>query len=161
MTLEERVAALEAKTQDIARGSFHDDATGVDIPYLALSCRLGIFTTYWSRQPIGQGAALSIGTNSDRFALYAEIDEQTCPDHPSVAVYASVVPASRFNQPHIALQGMAGNAPDRNGLSQNYGLALTLGDRSLFLQREGLRLVGDFAVFFMGKVGSVIKQLWP
>ncbi len=161
MTIEERLVALEAKTQDMERHTFHDEAKGVDIPYVTFACRMGVFTNFWCRQPIGQGAAFSVGTNSDRFAGYFEIDEQVCPDHPSVAVYASVVPESRFNQPHIAFHGVAGNAPDKNGVSQNHGLFLEHGDRMMALQREGLQLFATVPYFVIGKAGGPIRALWP
>src|SRR5882672_12840671 len=92
MTIEDRLAALEEKTQDIRRYTHRCTVTGKDIPCIEIIGRVGIFTNFWMKKDIGQGAALSIGTNNDRFALYAEIDEASCPDHPSVAGYFSVVP---------------------------------------------------------------------
>ena len=148
MTLEERVAALEAKTQDITRTVY------AGVPGLQINARLGVFTNFWLNQPIGQGAAVSIGTNIDRYALYAEIDEESCPDHPSVAVFGSVVPASTTGQPHIAIQGQAGNAPT------NYAAYLTMGDKTYGIRPEGFELIGPFSDVEIGTLDSH-KSLWP
>src|SRR5438477_9221347 len=106
LTLEERVAALEALTQDLTR-HMNDDGT---VPYLQVNARIGVMTNFWARKPLGQGAALSVGTNIDRFGVYAEIDPgddgyAACPDFPSTAVYASVVAPHRAGerQPNIAI----------------------------------------------------------
>ena len=154
MTVEERITALEALTQDIHRNTFTDPATGTPIPGLQINARVGVFTNFWMNQPIGQGAALSIGTAIDRYAVYAEIDGISCPDHPSVAVFASNV-APNAGQDNHAIEGVVGNG------RANYGLALTLPQRTIRWRTEGLELLGDYAEFFVGKVGGVIRQLWP
>ncbi len=118
MILEERVAQLEAtiaKYEALFSFGRSDDGR---VPYVMTQGRFGVMTSYWSRKPVGQGAGLSVGSNVDRFALYAEIDPgddgfAACPDHPSTAVYAAVVAPHRSGeaQPNIALEAHAANAP--------------------------------------------------
>lgn len=157
MTIEERLDALEARvaaaeriTSMFTRG-ISDDGR---IPWLMLDGRLGIFTTYWMKKPWGQGAALSVGCGADRFAGYFEVDEDSCPDNPSVGVFASVVGESKFNQPHIAFLGAAANA------KENHGLHISMQDKEVIFREEGTELKG-YAQYFLGKVGGFIKTLWP
>lgn len=155
MTIEERLSALEAKTQDIHRDVWVDTVTGLSIPYIQLNARLGIFTNFWSRKNVGQGAGLSVGTNIDRFAGYFEIDEQTCPDHPSVGVFGSVVPSATYPQPFIGVQGASGNST-----VANYGILVSMGSKVAAIREEGLELIGSWFTFVIGKIGGVIKQIW-
>lgn len=140
-TIEERLDAIERITALIVRGD-SDDGT---VPYLKVNARLGMMTDFWCRKPIGQGAALSIGTAIDRFGLYAEIDAgadgfAACPDHPSTAIYAAVVVPHRPGeaQPNIAVEAHAANSP--------YGNLPYYGDyqyapQSPVIPTEGVRLV--------------------
>lgn len=107
ISLEDRVKALEEKTQDITRGVSSDGR----VPYLQVNARVGVFTNYWSKMPVGQGAALSVGTNIDRFAGYFEVDEVSTPDHPTTALFASVVAPNYNGQPNVAIEAHAKNAP--------------------------------------------------
>ena len=184
--LEARVAALEAKTQDITRGMSDDGK----IPYLQINASVGLFTKFWSEKPLGQGAALSIGTNVHRFGLYSEIDagpdgNAVCPDHPSTAIYGAVVVPHRpgENQPNIAIEAHAANSPVGNlpflgeyqfapsPLVKTEGIRLAETDNSGAIQRQlsvsanGLTLkdgVQAVAGYFIQKIGSSItKNLWP
>lgn len=149
--LETRLAAAERITSMFTRGVSDDGK----IPYLMLDGRLGIFTTYWMKKPWGQGAAFSVGCGADRFAGYFEVDEDACPDNPSVAVFASVVGQSKFNQPHIAFLGAAANAKENHGLFLSFS-----NDKAVSIREEGFELRG-YVQYFMGKIDGVIKKLWP
>ncbi len=156
--VEQRLAALEARTAAAERitGMFKRGLSedGL-VPYLMLDGRLGIFTEFWSKKPWGQGAAFSVGCGADRFAGYFEIDEQSCPDNPSVAVFASCVPQPQFGQPHIAFLGVAANA------TENRALSLSFGDtREVVFRAEGMQLLGAFTSFLIGKL-QLFKKLWP
>lgn len=106
--LEARVQAFEAFFRFLTNP--HTGHAGV-----MTQSRLGIETEYWMLRPAGHGAALSVGTNTDRFAAYFEIDEDACPDAPSTAVYAAAVAQARYpDQPHIAVEAHAANAPAGN-----------------------------------------------
>lgn len=113
MTLSQRVARLEAiiaRYEAFFTFGRNDEDT---VPYVMTQGRLGIMTDYWCRQPIGQGAGLSVGTAIDRFAGYFEIDGVSCPTHPSTAVYGAVV-ASNPTQQNLAFEAHAQNAPHGN-----------------------------------------------
>src|SRR4051812_41317117 len=46
--LEDRIAALESKTQDMIRGVSSDGK----VPYIQFNARLGVFTNYWCKKPL-------------------------------------------------------------------------------------------------------------
>jgi len=145
MTIDERLDALEAKTQDLHRTVFVCTETGQAIPGLQINARVGIMTNYWMHQNIGAGAAFSVGTAIDRFAVYAELDTgpdgfAVCADAPSTAIYAAVVVPHRpgERQPNIAIEAHAANAVAGNlPLYGSYQYA----PQSPLVPTEGLRLV--------------------
>ncbi len=190
MTDHERIAALEARLA--IYDAFFTFGLSVDlrVPYVMTMGRMGIMTKFWAEKEYGQGAGFSVGCN-DRYAGYFEVDEgpdgfAVCPNHPSTAVYGSVVVPHRpgEEQPNIAFEAHAANSP--------YGNLPFYGDyqyapQSPLSPTEGMRLVersadgqvqrqvsfsanmvtlkdGVQVVTFFGvqKVGSVIvTSLWP
>lgn len=182
MTTEERLAALEARIAQY--DSFFTFGTSVDgrIPYAMTQGRLGVMTDFWAKQPWGKGAALSVGTASDRFAVYGEIDAVSCPDHPSTAFYGSVV-APNSAQPNIAFESHAANAPAGNlpfygdyqyapgsPLVPTEGVRLLEVDSSSTIQRQvsisanGITLkdgAQSITGYYIQKIGSVLTWLWP
>lgn len=118
MTLEERVAALEAKTQDFLAREMN---VGGTIPFEQVNANVGLFSRFWGVKPIGEGAALAVGCNGHRFAIYAAVDVgpdgfAPCPDHPTTAVYAESVSPHRpaEHQPNIGVESHAANSPYGN-----------------------------------------------
>ena len=117
LTDPERIAALEARLKVYdAFFTFGLSDDGL-VPYVSTAGRVGVMTNYWAKQPVGQGAGLSVGTAIDRFAGYFEIDPgpdgfAACPDHPSTAVYAAVVAPHRAGeaQANLALECHAANS---------------------------------------------------
>lgn len=183
MTLEEKVAILEERIAKfeaffLFHTNPHDGTIGC-----ATSGRFGIMTNYWMMQQFGQGAAFSVGTISDRFAGYFEIDADACPDHPSTGVYASVVTQAIQNTEHIAFEGHAANSPKGNfilfGQHSYAGQSLVYPTESVRLQEVnasgqiirqvsitgmGIALIDGVQVvaeWFISKVGGVAKKVWP
>lgn len=161
MSLEEQVASLQAeiaqiklKTDLIKRVQSEDDGVHGSVPGLMFLSRVGVLTEYWMLKPFGQGASLSVGTAIDRFAGYFEVDEATCPDHPSVAVFASVTCANPFNQPNHGVESAVSNA------AVTRGLVMSFVDKILIFRAEGMELQGPWSSFLLGKIGGYIKNLW-
>ena len=145
--LEPRVAALEQKTQDLNRYTFHDSNIGVDIPALQINARVGLSTNYWMNKPLGEGAALSIGAE-DRFALYAEIDNNGF-TYPSIAIYGAAVSPNGV-EPNVGLAAIAANSVI------NYNI---ISGNNLALRPEGIHVL-DGKPLFIG-LPTNAKQLWP
>lgn len=143
--LERRLAAAEACLTTIAE-FFTFGRTPDHVPWCTTAGRMGIMTRYWCEQPRGQGAALSIGTEVDRFAMYAEIDRVTCHDHPTTAVYAAVVAPNVFHQNNIAIEAYAANSPVNVGMYTN---------------TQGIQLDASVQQFEIGKLGGLLRPLWP
>ena len=190
MTDKERIAALEARLavyDAFFKFGVSDDGA---IPYVMTQGRVGVMTEFWSKKPLGQGAALSIGTAADRFGVYAEIDPgadgfAACPDQPSTAIFASVVVPHRPGepQPNIAIGAVAANAPVGNlpfhgtyqyaptpALLPTEGLRLVemsadgQVQRHLSISANGITLmdgVQRVAQWFVRKIGGPLKNLWP
>jgi len=143
MTLEERVAQLEslvAKYEAFFRfvTNEFDGQTGV-----MTQGRFGVMTDFWMRRPAGQGAALSVGTVSDRFAIYGEADAAACPDAPTTAICGAVY-AGNLSQRNVAFEAHA-----RNSMIAN-----------IALHSDGHVEVGDVPELYVGKLSS-FKRLWP
>ena len=145
MTTDERFADLEARIAKFERyftfkTNPHDGSMGV-----MTQGRFGVMTEYWMNQPRTQGAALSVGTATDRFAGYFEIDEAVCLDHPSVAVYAaSIAPNDR--QMNVAVEAVSANSSPAP---------------TLVVTGDGVLIAETTARWLIGKIGKTIKQLWP
>lgn len=167
MTHSERIAQLEQQIVELQtlRARFVNPLTGELmvltglsddglVPYLQFNARVGICTNFWMKKPIGQGAGFSVGAE-DRFAVYAEVDTDTCRDAPSVAVFASVVGRPINTQPHIAFLGAAANARENHGLFLSFS-----NDKAVSIREEGWELRG-YVQYFMGKIDGAIKKLWP
>lgn len=67
--LEKRVVALETLLAGITRTSSPDGIPGHVFPG-----RVGIMTSYFVTQPIGEGAALSVATGFDKRVVYVQHD---------------------------------------------------------------------------------------
>ena len=113
MTQDEQIADLQARLKVFE--DFFTFGTSVDglVPYVKTAGRVGVMSIFWAEKPVGQGAALSAGTAIDRYAIYGEIDAITCPNHPSTAIYGSVV-APNPTQKNLAFEAHAENAPNGN-----------------------------------------------
>lgn len=190
MTDAERIDDLEARLRRFEDFfSFGTSSDGL-VPYVMTAGRVGVMTRFWAERPVGQGAGLSVGTAVDRFAGYFEIDPgpdgmAACPDHPSTAVYASVVAPHRAGeaQPNLAVEAHAANAPAGNlpfygdyqyapasPLVPTEGIRLAevdaAGDvlRQVSASANGITLK-DGAQFvtswFVQKIGGIAKTLWP
>lgn len=116
------------------------------VPYVMTQGRFGVQTEYWSKQPVGQGAGLSVGV-SDRFGIYSEIDTAICPDFPSVAI-SGRSDAPNALQPNIAVEAIAANSP--------------LGNAELSIQGQGIA-VQPGEVVLVGVIGqpNTFKQVYP
>lgn len=112
--LEARVAVLEAELAQF-KAFFRFGVNPFDqSAYVMTAGRFGVMTDFWSQKPFGQGAAFSVGTVSDRFAIYAENEAAVCPDHPTTAIYAAAV-APNATQYNIAIEAHAANADHGSG----------------------------------------------
>ena len=154
MTLEERVTALEALVAQY-QSFFSLGVQGV--PFVKTAGRQGVMTDFWAKQPVGQGAGLSVGTAIDRFAGYFEIDTDatghaSCPNHPSTAVYAAVVAPHRVGelQPNIGVEAHAANAPAGN--IPFYG-TYQYAPQSPTTPTEGIRLAE------VDSTGTILRQV--
>lgn len=157
MTHEQRITELEtrlAEAEQVTKLFVVGVSDDGQVPYLMTLCRMGICTSFWMKKPLGQGAAFSVGAK-DRFAGYFEIDEDFCPDNPSVGVFASVVGQPINTQPHIAFLGAAANARENHGLFLSFS-----NDKAVSIREEGWELRG-YVQYFMGKIDGAIKKLWP
>lgn len=163
MTLEERVTVLEAFIAKYFQViTVHDPAYPEPQSGLVQFGRSGGNTDFWLKNLVHEGALASYGNAACRFGLYVENEgPQVNREHPSTAIYAAALTSGP--RPNIALQGIAGGAPDRNGISQNYAGYFADGPtgRALTIQREGFQLIGTWDRVLMGPAGGPYKQLWP
>lgn len=113
--LKERMEILEYKTQDIVRGVSVDGR----VPFVQFNSRVGINTRYFPSQPLGEGAVLSVGNNSDPFGVYIENepeDSGTPLDRPSIGLYVASLRPSRpeVRQPNIGIVSYTMHSPYGN-----------------------------------------------
>lgn len=125
------------------------------VPGLMTLVPMGVMTNYWLLQALMDMVGLSIGIGIGWCAVYGEIDTVTNPNRPSVAGYFANCAVNPFGQPNHAIEGVAANSP------KNRGLTLTLGDKVLIIRPEGVELQGNWSTVQMGKIGGLVKQLWP
>ena len=137
--LEARIKQLELKTQDITRGVSDDGK----IPYLMIGARVGIFTSYWAKKPIYQGAAFSIGNPIDPFGIYVEMESEKgfAPslDGRRSAVYLATLGTNRPGEKTQNI-GVEAHAANSSGGNIPYYVDYSLAEDSPF-KAEGLRLV--------------------
>lgn len=169
MTLEERLAALEIRCaqHDAFLQKYFQVVTVDDPDYpepqsgLMQLGRQGANTTFWMANRVRDGALASFGNAACWCGVYVENEgPQVNADRPSVALYAAALTSGP--RPNIGLQAIAGGAPDKNGISQNYaGYFDGGGGRALSIQREGFQLFGVWDRVLIGPAGGPYKQLWP
>src|SRR6185295_13349704 len=142
MTDSERIAALESRVA--AYDAFfkfgvnpHDGSTYV----MTMGC-FGVMTEFWSKQPLGEGAALSVGTDVDRYGIYVEVEASAPVKADRTAILAR---CDAINPHHInrAVQTIANNAQGNVGLS---------------IEAQGIEVAPSIASIVIGKIGSTLKQ---
>lgn len=108
--------------------------------------RFGVMTSYWLQRPAGQGAALSIGTATDRYAVYAEIEAQRPVSCDQTAISAR---CDALNLDHVnrAIDAQAHNS----------GVA----NVAIRVEATGIEVAQAVTAFFIGKALATMKQLWP
>lgn len=144
-TLEERVAGLETKLQKY-ENFFTFGTTPDNIKYVMTQGRVGVMTDYWAKKPYGQGAALSVGTITDRFAIYAENEAVHAGNPAAVGLYVSV-PVPNPSQRNIAIEAHSANSGIANIVIHADGV--------------GIELADGITSWKIGKLNGLIKQLWP
>ena len=143
--LEYRVVQLEqrlAKYDAFFTFGLSDDGR---IPYVITQGRFGVMTDYWSKQPWGKGAALSVGTITDRYGIYVEV-EAAQPGAPSTAVYAAV-PVVNPTQRNIAYESHPTNS--------------SVANVDLFADGQGIQVGGNWPAWVVAKLGGAFRVLWP
>jgi hypothetical protein len=146
MTTEEHLADLQARI-----ALFESFFTFITNPHTGQrGCmtqgRFGIMTEYWMKQPAGQGAALSVGTVTDRFGVYTELEATACPDHPTTAYYAHV---------------MMPNPTQRNIAFESHVAQSSIANVDLWVSGQGIEVLAGLGQYCIGAVSGVIKKIWP
>ena len=106
----------------------------------------GVQTSFWMKRPQGQGAALSVGTEDDRYGIYAEVEAGPAVSHDVTAISAR---ADSINPNHVnrAVEAIANNSNVANVAIRAEGLGIELGSQ--------------VAAFYIGKALNAMKRLWP
>jgi hypothetical protein len=137
--LEARIRQLEEKTQDIVRGVSDDGR----VPYLAISARVGIMTTFWAKKPLFEDAVFSIGNAIDPLGVYVEMESPKgfAPplDGRRSAIYVATLATDRPGEKTQNIGIEAHTANSSGGNIPFYG-DYTFAENSPF-KTEGLRLV--------------------
>ena len=129
---------------------FEDFFTFVTNPYTGqigtkTAGRLGVMTDYWMKRPANEGAALSVGTIDNQYAVYAEIEADTSPGRQCAAYYARC-DVLNPTQPNVAFESHVNNS----------GVA----NVDLLADGAGIGLAARVTSWAVGKLEQAI-QLWP
>lgn len=144
--LRAEVATLKAGLQvfqDFFRFGVSDDGL---IRYCMTMGRFGIQSDYWAKQPLGQGAALGIGTVTDRYGCRVEIEQTSCPDADTVAFYGHVCTDNPTHQ-NIGLEVHVDSAPK--------------GAIALLLDGQAIEVAARQRGVYIGKTVGDAVRLWP
>jgi hypothetical protein len=145
MSDSERIASLEARLQvfeDFFKFGRSEDGR---IPFCETQGRLGVQTRFWSTKPWGQGAAFSVGTESDRYAGYFE-NEAVFPNQPATGIMVQAV-VPNPGQPNVAIEA--------------YARGSTLVNAVMYAQGEGIYLDSSTKSWVLGVFSGLVKRLWP
>jgi hypothetical protein len=153
--LEQRIAALEAKTHYMSIVEHHDPRFGMIPGVYFAGCRVGFNSDFWMRRNAGEGATVAIGNDFDQFGLYAENEGPKPPwlSGPSVCIAANAFAVG--NQENRAIQAMAFNSTTCDST-----FTQQIGDRVLVHRREGIEVRSGGDPFFIGRSTSDARRLW-
>lgn len=108
--------------------------------------RFGVMTEYWMKEPLGQGAAFSVGTVQDRYGCFVEVEAVSCPDNPTTVYYGHM---------------MHTNPTQKNIVFESHVGGSSVANVDLQVSGQGIEVVSGLVAYYIGQLGGIIRKLWP